>query len=80
MAAHVQTPAMPAIKKVDSPVGPGDVPCPDPSAHVKNSKLQEQASTAALHGARTDKPPSVLDANNRLSAASMSDATPGSCA
>jgi len=28
---------------------PGEVACPDPSAHEKHNKLSEQASTAALY-------------------------------
>lgn len=47
-------------------------PCPDPSVH-KDSKLQEQASTAALYVTKskdTDSNQSVLDANNKLSSRS----------
>ncbi|GAB7349684.1 hypothetical protein MBLNU459_g0355t1 [Dothideomycetes sp. NU459] len=47
-------------------------PCPDPSVH-RNTKLQEQASTAALYAtspSRNDPKDGLLDANNKLSSRS----------
>jgi len=45
-------------------------PCPDPSAH-RDSRLQEQASTAALYSTKPAKDTeSILDANNKLSSRS----------
>lgn len=50
-----------------------DIVCPDPTAH-RDTKLQEQASTAALYVTRTGNTPKpqegVLDANNKLSSRS----------
>lgn len=45
-------------------------PCPDPSVH-RNTKLQEQASSAALYVTKPKKnTDGVLDANNKLSSRS----------
>lgn len=53
-------------------------PCPDPSVH-RDSKLQEQASTAALYVTRSKSATpkeNVLDANNKLSSRSELDLLP----
>ncbi|KAK4985443.1 Eisosome assembly protein [Elasticomyces elasticus] len=55
--------------------GPGERPCPDPSvhAHASDTKLQEQASTAALYPSPkkgTNPRQSILDSDNKLSSAS----------
>lgn len=44
-------------------------PCPDPSVH-RSTKLQEQASTAALYSTKNDPKENVLDSNNKLSSRS----------
>lgn len=45
-------------------------PCPDPSVH-RNTKLQEQASTAALYVTKKHDPKDgLLDADNKLSSRS----------
>ncbi|KAF2842857.1 hypothetical protein M501DRAFT_965657 [Patellaria atrata CBS 101060] len=56
----------------------GDVPCPDPSVHGKDTRLQEQASTAALYAsnagdhksAKSSRDIDPLDADGKLSSAS----------
>jgi hypothetical protein len=50
-----------------------DIVCPDPTAH-RDTRLQEQASTAALYVTKTGKNSKqrddVLDSNNKLSSRS----------
>ncbi|KAJ9663407.1 Eisosome assembly protein [Coniosporium apollinis] len=52
----------------------GVIPCPDPSVHGRNTKLQEQASNAALYTTRpqrkTDPRGNILGPDQKLSSAS----------
>jgi len=52
----------------------GELACPDPSAH-RDTRLQEQASTAALYatspGKKTDLRADLLDKDGKLSSAGM---------
>ena len=64
---------------IDKASGAADMHCPDPSAHDKQNKLSEQASTAALYvtnpAARSERAPTpredVLDSDGKLSSKSM---------
>jgi hypothetical protein len=64
---------------VDKASGVDDLHCPDPSAHDKQNKLSEQASTAALYvtnpAARSERAATpkenILDSDGRLSSKSM---------
>ncbi|KAL1643468.1 Eisosome assembly protein [Diplodia intermedia] len=58
------------------PVASGEMACPDPSAHARNKRLQEQASTAALYVTQPERPTNIeqqgpLGPDGKLSSASM---------
>lgn len=58
------------------PFASGDMACPDPSAHGRDKKLQEQASTAALYVTHPDRATNIeqkspLGSDGKLSSASM---------
>ncbi len=65
----------PTYQKYESLLKYGMV-CPDPKAHKKDTKLQDQASSAALHKPHPErdstKQDNILDSNNRLSSAGES--------
>lgn len=55
---------------------PGTIPCPDPSVHSRDTRLQEQASNAALYTTspwkKTNPRGNILGPDQKLSSASES--------